>query len=190
MPTPEHGVAGHALGDQLRLELVSMGHGLSDAIKSSSGASVCKDGTGKYANTAFGPRRRARGDQANAIKRRYTVTVEVGISETKTSLKRDVDYWLNPDCGNVNMVITIKASREVAEINIQTWKMVNERPHCEQSVFITKNKKGTVRVTEPLYISFRALFDREQTIPAEKDIVLSKERLQSIAEDIWEDQEI
>ena len=94
MPRPEHGVAGDSLWDQLRLELVSMGHGLSDAILSTSGASVREDGTGKCANKAFGPRRRARSDQANAVKT-YTVTVEVGISDTATNLKRDVDYWLN-----------------------------------------------------------------------------------------------
>ena len=134
MPRPEHGVAGDSDGDQLRQELVSMGHGLSDVILSTSGASVRKNGRGKDADKAFGPRRRARGDQANAIKRTYTVTVEVGISETATSLNRDVDYWLNPDCGNVNKVITIKARRKVSEINIQTWKMVDERPHCEQSI--------------------------------------------------------
>jgi hypothetical protein len=69
-------------------------------------------------------------------------------------------------------------------------KIVDERPHREQSVFVTKNKKGTMYVTAPLNIPFNALFDREQNIPAEKDIVLSKERLQSIAENIWEDQEI
>ncbi|KAJ6051432.1 uncharacterized protein N7446_006064 [Penicillium canescens] len=104
-----------------------------------------KNGKGKDADMGFGPRR----------------------------LKRDVDYWLSPDCGNVNMVITIKARREIAEINIQTWKMINERPHREHSVFTRSTKQ-----------------EQEPTIPAEKNIVLSKQRLQSIAEDIWEDQEI
>jgi hypothetical protein len=70
------------------------------------------------------------------------------------------------------------------------WGMVNERPHHEQSTWITKNKTGRVNVTAPLQISLNALFDREPTIPAEKDTVLSKQRLQSVAEDIWEDQEI
>ncbi|KAJ6099344.1 hypothetical protein N7467_000879 [Penicillium canescens] len=45
-------------------------------------ASVRKNGKGKDADMAFGPRWRARGDRANEIKITYTVTVEVGISET------------------------------------------------------------------------------------------------------------
>jgi hypothetical protein len=46
-----------------------------------------------------------------------------------------------------------------------------------------------VTVSASLRIPFLAFFDRQPS-PAESDVIISKERLQNIAEDIWEEQEI
>jgi hypothetical protein len=188
MPSPEHASAIGALNKQFRRDLDSMGHGLSDAIIDYPGGGTrLQNGKGKDADIAFGLRKRV-GERARS-ERRYSVVAAVAISETETKLKRDVDFWLNPLCGNANLVITIEASRQSARININTWERVNERAHCDQSVWITKTD-GKVEVTGPLRISFNALFDRAPSIPAERDVFLSEQRLQSIAEYIWGEQGI
>ncbi|KAJ5320128.1 hypothetical protein N7508_000411 [Penicillium antarcticum] len=188
MPTPEHGVAAGSLGKEVTLEISMMGHGLGSAIKMSAGSGVRRDGTGKDTDLAWALKRRFRG--ADAVQRQYTVTVEAAVSETADKLKRDVDFWLNPATGNTNMVITMKISRRLALIDIKTWVLVGSRPHCDQSVLISKDKKGKIRITAPLRMPFESIFDRPSSISGRKDIYLSEARLENIAEDIWEEQEI
>ncbi|CAG8889621.1 unnamed protein product [Penicillium egyptiacum] len=174
-----------------RQYLDSMGHGLANAIKDYPGGGVrLQNGKGKDADIAFGPKRRAVGERGSGNETRYTVVAEIAISETETKLKRDVDFWLNPLSGNANLVITIKANRQIPNIKINTWQRVNERAHCTQTVSVTKTMGGSVNVTGPLRILFDALFDRASSVPAERDVFLSRAHLQSIAEDIWEDQGI
>jgi hypothetical protein len=190
IPSPEHAAAIGALSEETRRDLDSMGHGLSHAIKSYPGGGTrAQNGKGKDADIAFGPRRRAVGERANGNER-YTVVAEIAISETETKLKRDTDFWLDPLCGNANLVITITASRKLAYIKIDTWQRVNDQAHCTGSLSITKTTQGRVKVTGPLRIPFDALFDRAPTSPAERAISLSVQRLQSLAEAIWEDQGI
>ncbi|OQE93611.1 hypothetical protein PENNAL_c0005G05110 [Penicillium nalgiovense] len=186
MPSPEHAAAIGALNKEMRRDLDSMGHGLSDAIIGYPGGGTRpQNGKGKDTDIAFGPMRRAVGERANGNETRYTVVAEIAISETETKLKRDTDFWLDPLRGNANLVITIKASRKLAYIKIDTWQRVNDRSHCTGSLSITKTTQGRVKVTGPLRIPFDALFDRAPTIPAERAISLSVQRLQSLAEVIW-----
>ncbi|KAJ6168599.1 hypothetical protein N7497_001442 [Penicillium chrysogenum] len=129
IPSPEHAAAIGALSEETRRDLDSMGHGLSHAIKSYPGGGTrAQNGKGKDADIAFGPRRRAVGERANGNER-YTVVAEIAISETETKLKRDTDFWLDPLCGNANLVITITASRKLAYIKIDTWQRVNDQAH-------------------------------------------------------------
>ncbi|KAJ6183792.1 hypothetical protein N7519_005093 [Penicillium mononematosum] len=104
MPSPEHAAAIGALNKEMRRDLDSMDHGLFDAIIDYPGGGTRpQNGKGKDADIAFGPMRRA-----------------IAISETETKLKRDTAFWLDPLRGNANLVVTIKASRKLAYIKIDT----------------------------------------------------------------------
>jgi hypothetical protein len=99
-------------------------------------------------------------------------------------LRRDVDFWLNPSAGNANLVITLKMKQTGCSHN----RNLRHRSRRVQNVSVAKTS-GKVTVSAPLRIPFLAFFDRQPS-PAEKDVITSKERLQNIAEDIWEEQEI
>ena len=136
MPSPEHSVASGALAQQVATELEFMGHGLPAAVREYTTPSIRKKGKGKDADLGWGTRRRTTG--ASDSQRKYTVTVEVAISETATKLKRDVDFWLNPMMGNANLVITIKQAGKSPESMCRRGRLqttaptANKAPGCRR----------------------------------------------------------
>jgi hypothetical protein len=74
-----------------------------------------------------------------------------------------------------------------AAVIIENWEG-RHRSRRVQNISVAKTS-GKVTVSAAMRIPFLAFFDRQPS-PAGTDVIISKESLQNIAEDIWEEQEI
>ena len=73
-----------------------------------------------------------------------TVVLEVGVSDTQSKLRHDMDLWLDPSRGNVKVAISNKVNHQRPMISIETWRS----PHYSlASIFLTNslNTKGNRR---------------------------------------------
>ncbi|KAJ5306073.1 hypothetical protein PENANT_c024G00636 [Penicillium antarcticum] len=188
MPSPEHGAATGALARYMEYELVKMGYWATDAITSYSGSGIRINDKGKDADFGWG-----RSDRPDEEGVRLTVAVEVGISEASTVLKRDIDFWLNPNFAKGNLVIAIKVHEDRAEIEIDSWELDQwDHVHRVAHLQISKgNKKGAISVCgDPLIISFENLVGRPRITRSEKDIIISKAALQVLAKKVSKEQKL
>ncbi|CAI7629982.1 unnamed protein product [Penicillium palitans] len=74
-------------------------------------------------------------------------------------------------------------------IRIENWRPQDGRPHRTQMIQVTKVTKVSNHITvtnDPLTIPFQDLFLRAPSTPAERDIEISPQALQVIAEKIWD----
>lgn len=141
----------------------------------------------KQANDGWGPRRPPPGYPRH----KPTVVLEVGVSESSAKLQRDVQFWLNPEQGQANLVITCKMDRKMPIIMIDTWERaentaIRRSQHVQLS--INKDSKVIKKTDDHLTISFVHLFRRQPDGPDEKDIILDEGCLEYIARTIWENQ--
>ncbi|KAJ5204900.1 uncharacterized protein N7498_005779 [Penicillium cinerascens] len=181
MSTPEHGAATVALSNAITLQVHSMG--LGEVIQTFVGPSTKADSRGKEADYGWGPRR------PPPFAGRLSVALEVAISETQEKLKRDVDFWLNPNEGNANMALTLKVSRNTPMVTFDTLERVNQRSHRTQHITVSKNSGDHITLSgSPMTIPFDLLFQRPISCPAERNIQLADNELKDITSRIWEAQ--
>lgn len=183
MASKPHVAAADDMNTMIRQTLIPMG--LSAALQGYQGATIRGNSRGKQADYAWGPKRRAR-DQPSSP----SVVLEVAFSESESKLNSDVRFWLNPQDGKANICLTLRINRSRPEIRIESWKWQNNRIHRSQVTWITKDENDQVDVTHhPLTIPFESLFRRPSSRPGEKDIEISNQQLQDVAETIWQEQD-
>ncbi|KAL4795048.1 hypothetical protein BDV19DRAFT_379165 [Aspergillus venezuelensis] len=104
----------------------------------------------------------------------------------------NVRYWLlAPPAGEVEIVLTLKINQRKKEMVIEKWENTCAQggPHLEQKVTISRLRANNTIVTgSPLTISFSKLFLRHPLTTEEVDLQLDNQKLQFIAEMIWEEQ--
>ncbi|OQD72601.1 hypothetical protein PENDEC_c020G04510 [Penicillium decumbens] len=111
MTTPEHGTAAEGVGYEIKKQVDAMG--LKEVIKAFEGSGVRGDTRGKNADHGWGPKRPPPGSG------KLSVALEVAVSETQENLKRDVDFWLDPEQGKANIALAMKISRTTPMISFQ-----------------------------------------------------------------------
>jgi hypothetical protein len=181
MPSPEHGIATGELQNEVNAELRQMGLNVVDEIAAFSGSGLRINEKGKDLDFAFGPVIPIVGQAS-----RYTVAVEVGVSETATVLKRDIDFWLNPDAGNVNLAIAVKVSRNERQIMIDIWRRGRRGAHRVGHTALSGNTKSvTVSGDKPIILPFVDLFNRIPQPSLERNVSISEDRLRAFARKVW-----
>ncbi|KAJ5761488.1 hypothetical protein N7533_003527 [Penicillium manginii] len=183
MITPEHGQIGVAIHDAVHEAIVSMG--LRNAIFSYDAVDIDVNGRKKQADVGWGPRRPPPG----CPKKRPSVVVEIGVSETQGKLRRDINLWLDPNQGNAKVAFAVKLNRKRAIISIDRWMLdpATGRPIQSQHIEVSKDETDEFKlIGGPLIILFRHLFLRDPQTPQEKDVVIDREQLIEIAELGWE----
>lgn len=120
-----------------------------------------------------------------------TLVLEVGLSETKAKLQRDVRFWHHASEGRVKVILTIHINRNRPEISIEKWETgANNRCKRIQRIVMSKRERGTTCVAGgPLVIDFAKLFLRQPDLPKEQDISIGDEDLDRLARFIWHGQE-
>ncbi|OQD77098.1 hypothetical protein PENDEC_c003G02080 [Penicillium decumbens] len=133
-----------------------------------------------------------------------SVVVEVGVSETWRQLRADAAWWLNNSSGDVKVVILIGVSTSLPEIKFETViadpasltlalrnNRIRYRPLTRQSVVLSRQANQpaanitTVGATA-LIIRFNELCLRAPVAP-EGDIRFSRQFLEDLADDVWDE---
>ncbi|KAJ9482461.1 hypothetical protein VN97_g10971 [Penicillium thymicola] len=157
MVTQEHEQVTDALNDEIKIALDPMG--LRRATFSYRSVNIDVGGRSKQPDWAIGP-----GQPPPGTQKRPTVVAEVAISQTRRTLQQDIELWLNPSRGNVNIAIAIKANRTRPLITIDKyeWDHTNGQAQLSQHIEVRENDKGDkVSVSgAPLRIPFDLLFLR------------------------------
>lgn len=188
MVTPEHGVVPGLFVTEIQEALRPMG--LHRAVKTFTDTTIPPPGehTSKQADQAWGPKRPPRGYPRD----RPAVVLEVGVSESSAKLRRDAQFWLDPENGQANLVLTCKLDRKLPIIILDTWERTETRAiRCSQHIVLSKKNQKSENISMThgsLTIPFSHLFRREPQGPHEKDLVLGEESLEVIAKGIWEEQ--
>jgi len=181
MTTPEHGTAAEGVGYEIKKQVDAMG--LKEVIKAFEGSGVRGDTRGKNADHGWGPKRPPPGSG------KLSVALEVAVSETQENLKRDVDFWLDPEQGKANIALAMKISRTTPMISFQKWERVRGRSHQTQNIKISKGPGGNINISgAPMIIEFHHLFRRPISCPREVDVQLRIPELSTIANAIWDEQ--
>ena len=138
---------------------------------------------GKQADYAWKPLRSPPG-----MSKFPSVVLEVAYSESDYHLNSSVRFWLESHNGKAKICLTLRINRSVPEIRIEKWEIQNERIHRSQVIRITKRKDQTYISDFPLVIAFESLFLRPPSSPREKDLEISQQQLERLAETVWMDQ--
>ncbi|KAJ5209179.1 hypothetical protein N7449_003558 [Penicillium cf. viridicatum] len=185
MVTPEHHQVVKAFDKVVDSALASMG--LDWDTFSYGEVNIKVNGSSKQPDWGLGSRHARPG-----IKRRPTVVAEIGISQTRPRLQREIDLWLDPSRGNVNVAIAIRATRTRPLITMDKyeWDHVNGQVQLSQHIEVQESDSGDeVRVSgDPLTIPFDLLFLRHPQSPREGDLPIGREGIEEIAKLVWEAQ--
>lgn len=184
IPLPAHEIATHVFSTLLMDALEPMGMKWS----------ICPIGESKHVaemgakqpDQAWIPLRVPRGQSRTWP----TLVLEVGLSETKAKLQRDIRFWHYASEGRVKAILTIHINRNRPEVSIEKWEAdANNRCKRMQRIVMSKRQRGTTVVAGgPLVIDFSKLFLRLPHLPKERDIIISDEDLESLARFIWHGQ--
>lgn len=120
-----------------------------------------------------------------------SVVLEVACSESQQKLGSDVRFWMRASGGDVKIVLTLRVDRRQPRITVERWERNdnNDRHYLGQSITIYKGANNHLRLSNgPLIIDFEKLFLRPPTIPRERNIEVDEEKLQHLAEEIWDEQ--
>ncbi|KAJ5467326.1 hypothetical protein N7475_005078 [Penicillium sp. IBT 31633x] len=179
MPSAEHSSAIGAVDETIMAALQPMG--LFGRLHKYSGTTIQGQMRGKQPDHGWGPKRPPPG-----YPRRPSVVLEVAWSESDSKLNSDIRFWLNPAEGNARTCLTLRVDKHKPAIRIEQWRLQNRRPHRLQIIRVTKMPDQISVTNHPLIIPFEHLFLRPPSIPAERDIEISQQALQEIAETIWD----
>lgn len=179
MPSPEHSSAIAAVDHAIMAAILPMG--LFDSLNGYPNATIQGQTRGKQPDQGWGSIRPPCG-----CKRTPSVVLEVAWSDSHSKLNSDVRFWLNPADGNAKTCLTLRVDKRQPAIRIENWRPQNGRPHRVQMIQVTKVSNHITVTNDPLTIPFEDLFLRAPSTPAERDIEISHQALQVIAEKIWD----
>ncbi|KAL3459480.1 hypothetical protein BJX64DRAFT_291149 [Aspergillus heterothallicus] len=116
------------------------------------------------------------------------VVIETAYSETPKKLQADIRWWLHKSEGHVKTVIAILIAKNAPRLKFEKWEVAaNGRIQAAQHINVSLNK-SVDRVTVvggPLTINFAHVFLRQPSIPREQDIEIGDDELESLARDVW-----
>ncbi|KAJ5822630.1 hypothetical protein N7447_004970 [Penicillium robsamsonii] len=172
---PAHEQATMAFNDMLILALEPMG--LHKAIKSwGDTVMLAIDGTRKQADGG-----------------RPTIVLEVANSETYAKLRRDAQYWIDPERQEANVAIGVNLHTKRPEITIDQWEWSSQTSRSINRTHLTISRKSDGAVyfdphhpLPQLVIPFESLFRRPAQINGERDIVIGTQELVEFASMVWE----
>ncbi|KGO76168.1 hypothetical protein PITC_091930 [Penicillium italicum] len=179
MVSPEHSSATGAIDRAITADLLPMG--LFKCITTYASTTIQGRTRGKQPDQGWGPRRPPRDYQ-----RRPSVVLEVAWSGSDSKLHSDVRFWLDPADGNARICLTLRVDKHEPAIRIEKWKLQDGRPHRFQMIRMTRVSNQISVTNDPLIIPFEDLFLRPPSTPAERDIQITQQALEDIAETIWE----
>ncbi|KAL4806766.1 hypothetical protein BDV18DRAFT_138170 [Aspergillus unguis] len=119
-----------------------------------------------------------------------SMVLEVLLGGCLVKLQSDIRYWcMAPPEGVVNIILTLQISQG-GEVVIEKWDNTRAQggPRLEQTVVISRTGSTVMITGSPLTISFSKLFLRNPCTPEEGDLQLDDQKLQSMAEKIWDEQ--
>ncbi|KAJ5159091.1 uncharacterized protein N7500_008742 [Penicillium coprophilum] len=184
---PAHEQATFAFDNMLKMALQPMG--MHNAIQSWGGTEMlARDGTRKRADGGWGPRRPPR-----TAPRRPTVILEVANSETYAKLRRDAQYWIDPERQEANVAIGVNLHTKRPEITIDQWEWSSQtsRPTNRTHFIVSRKSDGAVyfdphHPLPQLIIPFESLFRRSAQINSERDIVIETQELVEFVSLVWD----
>ncbi|KAK2796325.1 hypothetical protein FQN51_009415 [Onygenales sp. PD_10] len=125
-----------------------------------------------------------------------SVALEVGYSESREKLKRDMEFWLNTS-NDVQMTLSIDIRRPSGNIFFTTWKRgilipprtsSNPEPQAMQEIKIERGRAGQQQLNitggNSLVIPFQSIMLR-QPGQGEGDFVFTREDLLEVAGEVW-----
>ncbi|KAH8705065.1 hypothetical protein BGW36DRAFT_353490 [Talaromyces proteolyticus] len=126
------------------------------------------------------------------------VIFEIGLSESSRHLAMDARGWLETQGSTIELAITMIVDQSNPSITIQLWEKdvrqynirTRNRPeqaYCVQEMTIVHQNNGTI-VSQNLVLPFKAFLGRDPQDAIERDLILTRSRLQTLAEDIWRKQ--
>lgn len=124
-----------------------------------------------------------------------SLTVEVGVSESRTKLANDARWWLTESAGDVKNVITIYVRKSRHEITFENWNLVlgpngSTFPRVTYRTVLSR-KRGSddteMNNELPMTIPFETLFLRPAEGPIEEDIKFEKDDMKHIAHFVWDE---
>jgi hypothetical protein len=124
-----------------------------------------------------------------------SLTVEVGVSESRRKLANDARWWLTESAGDVKNVITIYVRKARKEITFENWNLVlgpdgSTFPRVTyRTVLCPKRDSDDIETTNelPMTIQFEDLFLRPAEGPIEGDIKFEKDDMKEIADFVWDE---
>lgn len=148
---------------------------------------------GKEPDLSFGPRT-LRGHPREWP----TVAVEIGYSESREKLMRDVSFWLNTSKREVLTVISIDIKRPSGNITVAAWeagatatrKHPNPAPRAVHQMKITRqgNSHAPAVTGDDITIPFFNLLLRQpRPHSAEGNFVFTRAEVLEIAEEVWDE---
>ncbi|KAJ5836187.1 hypothetical protein N7447_002213 [Penicillium robsamsonii] len=162
MPSPEHSTALAAMDDAITAALLPMG--LFRHLDKYPRTTIQGRTRGKQPDQGWGSKRPPRDSKLNS----------------------DVRFWMDPADGNAKICLALKVDKRQPAIRIENWRLQNGRPHRVQMIEVTKVSNHITVTNDPLIIPFEDLFLRTPSIPAERDIEISQQDLEVIADTIWD----
>lgn len=124
--------------------------------------------------------------------------IEAGLSELLQRLRCDAQWWISHSGGQVRIVLLIKVNKAHKHVMIEKWVPRQQpttrtsprfaRPlHPTKITTITIDQSGTPAVIAgaPLTLEFNEIFSRPAIPPVEKDIVFTRQDLDTWAKAIW-----
>lgn len=148
-------------------------------------------GSAKEADAGWGP---LRPSPDAPRRRRPPVVLEVAWSETNAKLRRDCQYWVDPQRGQADLAIGVNIYRQERKISISKWGWNHDatRPRANETSTLEITKRGGQIHFMPdnsapqLTIPFHTLFRRDPQHPRERDITLDTQELIEFAQGIWD----
>jgi hypothetical protein len=187
MPLPSHAHALYKFNELLIGELNTSE--LKDELQGFPNVRVEGPNKKKVPDNGWGPIRKPPGRREEWA----AVVLEVGVSEHKSKLQSDAQWWLNNSNGEVKIVFTMSVDRRRLQIIITKWELENNQPGVTQIVTLWKDKIGDDEEIKtsgaPLRIEFNKLFLREPAAPNEQDIQIKEINLRRLARTVWRIQE-
>ena len=186
MPGLDHEIATRALSSKILLKLIEMN--VRREIYELGSCTVRIGDWVKEADMCWGPKRQ-RG-QLSAV-------LETGLSESSQRLALDARGWLETAGSTVELVIALDLNRDCPQMTVKRWELRPRPPvpttrnaseamaSAVQTITVSRASTLTI-VSDSLTLPFTKLVAREPNSSNETDLVIEKQALADVAEEVWE----
>ncbi|PIG82561.1 hypothetical protein AARAC_010643 [Aspergillus arachidicola] len=123
-----------------------------------------------------------------------TLVLECGWAESLARLRTDANWWFGHSGGQVKVVIIVSIKKDPYELHIERYSCETQETRArtrytsvlEQTVKVYCDSYGIIEtVDDPLIIPFTEAMLRTPVRPLEGDFIFDREKLISLAIDVW-----